>query len=73
MNLYERSTLDAEKICALRSDKEQDDTRDELAMIPDEHITLEELPSCFRAAKKERLFRRTASRTNSSKHPLKRF
>ena len=51
-NLYGKATIEAEKIDVLRSEMAHDDTQDELVMILDEHITLEELTSCIRAAKK---------------------
>ena len=50
--LYGKSTLDAEKISALQSGMIEDNIQDELTTILDEQISMEELTSCIREAKK---------------------
>ena len=51
-NLYGKSTIDADKITALQSEMAKDNTKTELSLKLDEKITLEELTSCIKAAKK---------------------
>ena len=51
-NLYGKSTIEAEKINSLKSEMAGKSTQEELSSILDEKITLDELTSCIKAAKK---------------------